>query len=79
MYSPQFLKNYGLKSNDCISTYYEESNSFFNKYGYANVRSNSDFYHDLVNIVDEKYMVMLGYMKKDGTGHAIVTCGVKKR
>ena len=77
-YLTQFLKNYGLKSNDCISTYYEESNSFFNKYGYANVRSNSDFYHDLVNIVDEKYMVMLGYMKKDGTGHAIVTCGVKK-
>ena len=77
-YLSQLLNNYGTKSKYCVSTYYSLLDKSVNVRGYKNVCNNSDFYRKLVNAVKSNYMVLLGYMEKKGSGHAIITCGGKQ-
>lgn len=70
-YLSQFL-NAGSKKSYGVYTYK-------NKYtGTITSNSNSNFWKNLIDVVAEQYMVLLGFGEEDGSGHAIVTCGVKQ-
>lgn len=76
-YLTQFLKNYGTTSNQCIQKAfnfinYSAPQTILNSY------FDSDFYKLLIQEVNKKQMVLLGYGETDGSGHAIITCGLKQ-
>lgn len=75
----QQLKNFGTKSDKCVSTYFDFLNGVFNEYNLSNIKSNDDFYRSLIQAVKDEYMVILGYSEKDGSGHAVLTCGLEEK
>lgn len=74
----QQLTNFGSKSSKCVSTYFGVFDNVFNKYHLSNVKSNDMFYRSLIQAVKDDYVVILGYSEKNGSGHAVITCGIEE-